>query len=105
MFLLFFNLCVFRRILRPARGDDEKQGTKHEDDELFSDQHVAFCLKKVNINDPSHALIQCAVAQGGAACVTLDHVGRRRRRRGGGIVRLNRKTTQENKGRIKESER
>lgn len=36
---------------------------KYNDNEVFIDLHIEFCLKKVNINDPSYALIQ-RVAQG-----------------------------------------
>lgn len=36
---------------------------KYNDNEVFIDSHIEFCLKKVNINDPSYALVQC-VAQG-----------------------------------------
>lgn len=37
---------------------------KYKDNEFFSDLHTAFCLKKVNINDPSYALIQRVVDEG-----------------------------------------
>ncbi len=36
---------------------------KTNDNELFIDLHIEFCLKKVNINDPSYAPIQ-RVARG-----------------------------------------
>lgn len=36
---------------------------KYNHNEVFIDLHIEFCLKKVNINDPSYALIQ-RVAQG-----------------------------------------
>lgn len=36
---------------------------KYNDNEVFIDLHIEFCLKKVNINDPSYALIP-HVAQG-----------------------------------------
>lgn len=36
---------------------------KYNDNEVFIDLHIEFCSKKVNINDPSYALIQ-RVAQG-----------------------------------------
>lgn len=31
---------------------------KYSNNEVFTDLHIELCLKKVNINDPSYALIQ-----------------------------------------------
>lgn len=39
-------------------------GKIHEDNDAFSDLRIEFCLKKVNINDPSYGPIQRVVAQG-----------------------------------------
>lgn len=36
---------------------------KYNNNEVFIDLHIEFCLKKLNINDPSYALIQSG-AQG-----------------------------------------
>lgn len=37
---------------------------KYDDNGVFSDLHIVFCLKKVNINDPSYAPTQPVFAQG-----------------------------------------
>lgn len=74
-FFLFFSSRV-ASLARSRSGAERVHSElwlrckKYNDNEVFIDSHIEFCLKKLNINDPSYALVQ-RVAQG--RC-NIDHV-------------------------------